>query len=143
MEESLPKLFALLLSAMVVSTAPCRAETKTPVLDKWYPALFSADAPALASLLTEDAEIRLEDIGITQTKSEFLDSLGEWKDSIEGASFDWKLDPAAPATDTEATALVCYRFPSNELYTREVFTFAENKIVKSVQTTEGESCEGF
>ena len=100
----MPKLFALLLSAMVVSTAPCRAETKTPVLDKWYPALFSADAPALASLLTEDAEIRLEDIGITQTKSEFLDSLGEWKDSIEGASFDWKLDSAAPATDTEATA---------------------------------------
>ena len=139
----MPKLFALLLSAMVVSTAPCRAETKTPVLDKWYPALFSADAPALASLLTEDAEIRLEDIGITQTKSEFLDSLGEWKDSIEGAAFAWKLAAGAPASATEATALVCYRFPSNELLTREVFTFAAGKITESVQTTEGESCAGF
>ncbi|TDH37779.1 nuclear transport factor 2 family protein [Pseudohoeflea suaedae] len=139
----MPKLFALLLGAIALSAAPCRADSGAPVLDRWYPALFAADAEKLASLLTDDAEIRMDDLGITQTKQEFLGSLGEWKDSIEGASFDWRLDTGVPATDSGATALVCYRFPANELYTREVFTFAGGRITGSVQTMEGESCADF
>ncbi|MAY62703.1 MAG: hypothetical protein CML29_10865 [Rhizobiales bacterium] len=147
-EEPMPRLLLTLIAGIAAFTllpSPCPvfAQTEAPVLEKWYPALFAADAETLGSLLSNDAEIRLEDLGITQTKAEFLESLGAWKDSIEGAAFAWKLAAGAPASATEATALVCYRFPSNELLTREVFTFAAGKITESVQTTEGESCAGF
>lgn len=138
---------SLLLSLIVVTglaTVAARAEApQSPVLEKWYPALFAADADALAALLTDAAEIRLDDLGIVQTKAEFLESLDEWKESTEGADFDWKLAPDAPVNAMEATALVCYRFPSNELMTREVFTFENGRISGSVQTTESESCAGF
>lgn len=141
----MPRLLLALVAGAALALSPSlvSAETEAPVLDQWYPALFAADAEALESLLTDDAEIRLEDLGVTQTKTEFLDSLGEWKDSIEGTTFDWKLAPDAPVSATEATALVCYRFPSNELLTREVFTFVGDAISQSIQTTQGESCDGF
>ena len=135
----------LLLSFIVAASlaAPVLAAPASPVLEKWYPALFDADADALAALLADNAEIHLDDLGIVQTKAEFLESLGEWQDSTDGARFDWKLDPDAALSESEATALVCYRFPSNELMTRESFTFAEGRITGSVQTTAGESCDGF
>lgn len=141
----MPRLLLALIAGAALALSPSlvSAETEAPVLDQWYPALFAADGDTLATLLTDDAEIRLEDLGMTQTKTEFLDSLGEWKDSVEGATFDWKLAPDAPVSDTEATALVCYRFPSNELLTREVFTFVGGGISRSVQTTQGETCGDF
>ena len=135
----------LLLSFIVAASlaAPVFAAPTSPLLEKWYPALFDADTDALEALLADNAEIRLDDLGIVQTKAEFLESLGEWQESTDGAKFDWKLDPAAAQSDSEATALVCYRFPSNELMTRESFTFAEGRITGSIQTTVGESCAGF
>lgn len=132
---------AIMLAGLTAATAA--EEAGKTILEKWYPALFSADADTLSDLLAGDAQIRLVDLGITQTKAEFLESLDEWEDSVEGAEFDWKLDPDANLSDTEATALVCYRFPDNELMTREVFAFANGLIESSIQTTAGESCEDF
>jgi len=131
----------LILSLLVPISS--LAQSNAPVLDKWYPALFEADEEKLKDLLADNAEIKLEDLGFTQTKKEFLDSLEEWADSVEGASFKWKLDPDAPVDESQATALVCYSFPGNQLLVREGFTFADSKIVTSLQTIEGESCSGF
>lgn len=128
--------------AVLLPTSPY-AQNKAPVLDAWYPVLFEADGERLEELLADNAEIRLEDLGITQTKDEFLESLEEWADSVEGATFKWKLDPQAPLDAQKATALVCYSFPQNQLLVREAFTFAGGKVVASLQTTEGESCDGF
>ena len=131
------------LSLIILQSASIYAQSKAPVLDQWYPALFDVDDERLKELLSDNAEIRLEDLGITQTKVEFLDSLEEWADSVEGATFKWKLDPQAPLDEKQATALVCYSFPQNQLLIREAFTFADNRVVSSLQTTEGESCDGF
>ncbi|MBW3099175.1 nuclear transport factor 2 family protein [Pseudohoeflea coraliihabitans] len=142
--------FALgLLAFAVLNWSPAQAgsaEKPSPrdVLERWYPALFSADRQELEPLLADTAEIRLEDLGITQTKTEFLDSLAEWKESVADATLDWKLDDTATHDSaTDVTALVCYRFPSNELMTREAFEIEDDRITSSLQTSISDSCDGF
>lgn len=114
-----------------------------PVLDPWYAALFSADSAKLDALLTPDASIVLEDIGITQTKAEFLDSMSEWSDAVDGATIAYRLDPSEPADAAGAVTFVCYRFPGNSVMMRERFTFAAGKVSGNVQTPAGKACEGF
>jgi hypothetical protein len=138
----MPRLLLSLFLAATLAT-PTLADASSTVLEKWYPALFAADGNALAALLADEAEIRLDDLGIVQSRAEFLESLDEWKESTDGASFDWKLDPDASVSESEATALVCYRFPSNEIMTRESFTIADGRITGSVQTTAADNCDGF
>lgn len=133
-------LATLLVSAIVL---PAVAAERHPVLDAWYSALLAADSGKLGDLLSSEAEIRLEDLGIVQTRQEFLDSLDEWKDAIDGGSIDWRSDPDAADDEMRPAVLVCYRFPGNDLMTRETFTLSQGKVTGSVQTTLGESCEGF
>ena len=134
----------LLAVVMLGHIVPAGAQSGAhPVLDSWYTALFAADKAKLDALLTPDAEIVLEDIGITQTKAEFLGSLEEWADAIDGADLSWRLDAGAPASAESATALVCYRFADNEVMTRERFTFAAGQVRTSVQVPAGDTCEGF
>ena len=109
-------------------------------LTQWYEALRKSDAPALESLLGEDATIELSDLGIVQTKSEFLDSLDEWKEANDGAII---LTKAEAVADTTATVDVCYSFPSNEMLIREVFTMDGAKITGSIQEQISETCDGF
>ena len=60
-------------------------------------------------------------------------------EAIRGGSLQWKLlEPGNPAT-----ALVCYRFADSEAEVREVFTFSGERIARSLQTENGERCEGF
>lgn len=114
-----------------------------PVLDAWYAALFAADRQKLDALLAPDASIVLEDIGITQTKAEFLGSLEEWADAIDGADLSWRLDAGEPSGASAATALVCYRFADNALMTRERFAFSGGRVRSSTQLPAGDACEGF
>jgi hypothetical protein len=130
----------LILAAVLPASAQ---ESVHPVLDAWYAALFAADRERLAPLLSDDAVITLEDIGITQTREEFLDSLEEWGDSIDGAELSFRLDASEPADETRATAFVCYRFPGSTVMTHERFTFAGGKVTASAQMPAGNSCEGF
>lgn len=136
-----PLLIAVMLLGCVV---PASAQSGAhPVLDAWYAALFAADKARLDALLTPDANIVLEDIGITQTKAEFLGSLEEWADAIDGADLSWRLDVGDQAGASTATALVCYRFADNEVMTREHFIFAGGQVRTSTQVPAGNSCEGF
>jgi hypothetical protein len=113
------------------------------LLDRWYTALFDVNRLAIADLLADDAVITLEDLGVTQTKAEFIEALDEWEDAIKNANLAWQLEEGAEASATTASVLVCYQFPENEMMIREVFGFRGTKIVSSVQTTVGESCENF
>lgn len=129
-------------TAIIVPTA-LNAAGKSEILDKWYPALFAVDGEKLDELLAENAEIQLDDLGITQTKNEFLESLEEWSDSVQGAKFKWKIDPETKPDSSQATALVCYTFPENQILIREAFTFVDGRIANSHQMTAGEDCDGF
>lgn len=132
-------LLAAIALAVTVSI-PARSADAPALLAKWYAALQASDEPAISALLTDNAVILLEDIGIEQTKAEFVASLGEWRDAIDGGKVDYKLEAS---DDTSATTLVCYRFPESPMTVREVFTFAGEQISKSVQAQVADNCDGF
>ncbi|WP_299869284.1 nuclear transport factor 2 family protein [uncultured Hoeflea sp.] len=130
-----------LIAALAI--APSSVQASEALLERWYAALFAVDRPAIEALLDERAVIELEDLGVTQTKAEFITALDEWEVIAGDANLAWQLDPEAEASDIQATALVCYRFTDNELMIREIFNFENALIVRSVQTTIGESCDDF
>lgn len=119
------------------------ASAQNSLLDRWYTALFDVNRVAIADLLAEDAVITLEDLGVTQSKAEFIEALGEWEEAVENANLAWQLEEGTQADATRASVLVCYQFPDNETLIREVFGFRGSKIVSSVQTAVGDSCENF
>lgn len=130
-------LVAAVLSPVSVATA------QNTLLDRWYTALFDVNRVAIADLLAEDVIINLEDLGVTQTKAEFIESLDEWEEVAKNANLAWQLEEDAEVGPNEASVLVCYQFPDNEMMIREVFGFRDSKITSSVQTTVGDSCENF
>lgn len=134
----------ILMAAMIsIAPLPATAEDAAPLLDRWYTALFDIDRDAFQALLADEAVIRLEDLAIDQTKDEFIAALDDWEDASKDADFAWQSDPEAPASETEATALVCYRFPANTIMTRETFRFESGRVIESVQKGIGDSCDDF
>ena len=125
------------LALFALLALPARAEAP---LEAWYAALAEADAEAAALVLADDAVLVFEDLGVEQTKDEFLESFDEWSAAVAGAAI---LFAEEARTDDTVTARVCYRFEANELMTREVFTLAGGRIARSVQSPLGEACEGF
>ncbi|OCW57452.1 hypothetical protein AWJ14_14205 [Hoeflea olei] len=119
------------------------AAAQSSLLERWYTAVFDVNRVAISDLLAEDALIRLEDLGVTQTKTEYLESLEDWADVVKSANFAWQIDESETADDTAATALVCYQFPDKEVMIREVFAFRDGKIIAASQSTADDSCEDF
>jgi hypothetical protein len=68
------------------------ALAQNSLLDRWYTALFDVNRLAIADLLADDAVITLEDLGVTQTKAEFIEALDEWEDAIKNANLAWQLE---------------------------------------------------
>lgn len=134
---------ALISFAVALMPLAAQAQEAHPVLEKWYAALFDIDRASFETLLADGAVVKLEDFGVEQTKTEFIDALDEWEDASKDADFAWQIDPEAPNTGDEATALVCYRFPTNTLMTREAFRFQDGKVFESVQKSIGDSCDDF
>ncbi|WP_406872927.1 nuclear transport factor 2 family protein [Aminobacter sp. P9b] len=110
------------------------------IVDRWYAALLKADGAALSELLAENATIRLDDIGVTQSKQEFLASMDEWQSAVKGATIRHKIE--AEMGDTVAVR-TCYDFPNNDMTMRETFTTKDGVIVANTQMTIGENCDGF
>jgi hypothetical protein len=134
---------AFVLASSVSSYA---ADDHTQVLTSWYQALsLDVNSQAISSILAPDAVIDLKDLGIVQTKDEFVESLSSWEDAIEDGSIAFKLDEAM-TSDQMVTSLVCYTFASGssgQMMTKEIFEFENNQITKSVQPTLSDTCEGF
>jgi hypothetical protein len=116
------------------------ADGVNAVIDRWYAALVDADPARLGALLADDATIELDDIGVTQTKAEFLDSMDEWKEAVSGAETRYNIVGAEGAT---TTVLACYDFPDNDLTMRETFRIENDLIVASTQTTANPDCAAF
>ena len=140
MQQKFRALIAASLACILLLPVTARASLETDILDRWYVLLGKADATGLSGLLSSKARIKLEDIGTTQTKREFLDSMEEWGEAIEGGSIRYRIQATAAGN---ATALVCYQFKSNDLLTKEVFRIASGLITQSVQTTVAENCKDF
>ena len=133
------------VSALAVGLAlfGSSATAQNSLLDRWYTAMFDVNRVAIAELLADDAVIKLVDLGVTQSKAEFLEALEDWEDIVKTANFAWQLEEGAADDDASATALVCYQFPDKELMIREIFAFRDGKIISNTQSTAADSCEDF
>lgn len=127
----------LLLSLVAPSLAEDTPET---LVERWYKALMTADRAEFADLLTDDATIVLEDQEVELNKSEFLASLAEWENAVKNTTVKHRLEGTE---NGRMTMLVCYAFPENTTYSREIFSFRDGKISASAQGAIGETCEGF
>lgn len=122
-----------------LSTASADDAVNT-LVERWYNALTTGDRQAFSELLSDDATILLEDLELEQTKAEFLESLDEWENAMRGSTITHHVEKIDAAG---ATVLVCYRFPSNELFGRDSFRVANGKITESAQSSIGETCDVF
>ncbi|MBZ9797136.1 nuclear transport factor 2 family protein [Mesorhizobium sp. ES1-4] len=126
---------ALLLLAIVAARADDRA-----IISRWYSALLVADRTELADLLADDVRIELDDLGVVQSKQEFIASLDEWKGAAAGAAIRHRIEKSEGGV---TTVIACYDFPNNDMLMQETFAVAGNRITASSQAAIAENCEGY
>ncbi|MBN9216761.1 MAG: nuclear transport factor 2 family protein [Mesorhizobium sp.] len=126
---------AALLTAIVVARADDSA-----LISRWYSALLVADRTELADLLADDVRIKLDDLGVMQSKQEFIASLDEWKGAVAGAQIRHRI---AKSEGGVTTVIACYDFPGNDILMQETFAVADNHITASSQAAIAENCDDF
>ena len=134
------------LAALLVAGAlagPASAREPGATVAAFYDALRAADGPALAALMTDDAVVRLADLGFDMSREEFVESMDVWSEMAADLTMRVRPDPAAADTATSITRLVCYEFPSNTSLTREVTTLRGDLVARNEQVEIGTACEGF
>lgn len=135
-------LACLILAACSDNNAP------TTLVDRWYAALSTVNRAEFAALLGDNAKITLDDLNITQTKAEFIESLDEWEQANKGATIRHSVSRLIEHTLKSGNGailsiLVCYKFPSNEMLTQEDFVVEGDKIISSEQKTIADNCTNF
>ncbi|GEM_PF-1690406 len=127
------------LLTLFAPSAQAEEPLPTPISD-WYEALRQSDEGAFDTLLADTATIELKDIGITQTKNEFIQALDEWSELNGNAIFLTRLKAAS---ENNIVVDVCYRFDFNEMQMQEAFLVDGNLITKSIQEKVSDSCPDF
>ena len=134
--------FSSILLFATVALSPALAAEEIVVeppqqVERWYAALGSVNRREFKELIADDAIIALKDLGIDQTKDEFIAALPQWARATRKANIIYRYEAIE---DGEASALVCYRFESNEQLNVESFTFNADQITGSVQEAKGDNC---
>ena len=136
-----PALASILLFTMVASSPALATEdiiVEPPQqVERWFAALGSVSRRDFKELIADDAIIALRDLGVEQTKDEFIAALPQWARATRKANIIYRYETIE---DGEASALVCYRFKSNEQLNVESFTFNAEQITGSVQEAKGDNC---
>jgi hypothetical protein len=130
----------LLAAALLVSTLVRASADDGAIIDRWYSALLVADRTELSDLLSDDARMKLDDIGIVQTKQDFIASIDEWQGAVAGAAIRHRIEENESG---RITVLACYDFPSNDTLMRETFTVAGGRITASTQTAVAQDCSTY
>lgn len=128
-----------LSTALLMATDVARADDAA-VIDKWYGALLVADRTALSELLAENARIQLDDLGIEQSKDEFIASMDEWEGAVDGAAIRHRVEGSGAGV---TTVTACYDFPANDIMMQETFAIADERITANTQATIAENCDSF
>lgn len=129
-----------LAAALLLSTIARGSADDGAIIDRWYSALLVADRTELADLLADDVRMKLDDIGVVQTKQDFIGSIDEWQGAVAGAAIRHRIEKSEKG---ETTVLACYDFPSNDTLMRETFTVAGGRITASTQTAVAQDCSAY
>ena len=130
----------VLVAALFSALAPALAADNDDIITRWYSMLVAANEDGLASLLADKVVIKLEDIGITQNKSEFLGTMGEWRIAIAGGGIRHKVEKSE---GDMTTVLACYDFAENDILIRETFKIDDGLIAENTQTRVAEDCNAY
>jgi hypothetical protein len=132
-------------TAQTTAQTDVSEETKqglTGTVNQFYAAISEpVNDVAVAFKLAEDAQIELRDLDIEQTGAEFVESLSEWANAIEGGTIEHEIESLESAV---YVVNVCYRFAAGDPYgTAETMTFTDDgRIASMVQEARPESCDG-
>ena len=126
-------------AALLIAIAAARADDGA-IISRWYSALLVADRTELADLLADDVRIKLEDLGVVQSKQEFIAALDEWKGAVAGAAIRHRIEKSE---DGVTTVIACYDFPDNDMLMQETFAVTDNRITASSQAAIAENCEAY
>ncbi|TPI09246.1 nuclear transport factor 2 family protein [Mesorhizobium sp. B4-1-1] len=129
-----------LAATLLMSTIARASADDGAIIDRWYSALLVADRTELSDLLADEVRMKLDDIGVVQTKEDFIASIDEWQGAVAGAAIRHRVEKSE---DGETTVLACYDFPSNDTLMRETFTVAGGRIVASTQTAVAQDCSAY
>ncbi len=130
----------LFVSALLSTLTPSLAAGNDDIITRWYSMLVAANEDGLASLLSDKAVIKLEDIGITQNKSEFLGTMGEWRIAIAGGGIRHKVEKS---DGDVTTVLACYDFAENDILIRETFKIDGGLIGENTQSRVADDCNAY
>ena len=126
-------------AALLIAIFAARADDGA-IISRWYSALLVADRTELADLLADDVRIKLDDLGVVQSKQEFIASLDEWKGAVAGAAIRHRIEKSEGGV---TTVIACYDFPDNDMLMQETFAVADNRITASSQAAIAENCDGY
>ncbi|MDX8531753.1 nuclear transport factor 2 family protein [Mesorhizobium sp. VK25A] len=129
-----------LAAGLLLSTLARASADDGAIIDRWYSALLVADRTELSDLLSDDVRMKLDDIGVVQTKQDFIASIDEWQGAVAGAAIRHRIEKSEKG---ETTVLACYDFPSNDTLMRETFTVAGGRITASTQTAVAQDCSAY
>ncbi len=129
----------LAVAALLASLTSARADDGA-LIDRWYSALLVADRTELSELLADDVRIKLDDLGVVQSKQEFIASIDEWKGAVAGAAIRHRVEKSEAGV---TTVIACYDFPNNDMLMQETFAVTDNRITASSQAAIAENCDGF
>lgn len=131
---------AAILGTLALTLSPLPAAADEALVERWYQALLAVDRDGLSSLLADNATIKLTDLEVEQSKSEFIASMDEWQVAAEGASIRHRIVETQGAV---TTVLACYDFPGNDMLMQETFTVSGSLVVENTQATVAENCDSF
>ncbi|WP_136619853.1 MULTISPECIES: nuclear transport factor 2 family protein [Mesorhizobium] len=126
-------------AALLVAIIAARADDRA-IISRWYSALLVADRTELSDLLADDVRIKLDDLGIVQSRQEFIASIDEWKGAVAGAAIRHRIEKSEGGI---TTVVACYDFPNNDVLMQETFAVTDNRITASSQAAIAENCDGF
>jgi hypothetical protein len=129
----------LTAAALLIAIIAARADDRA-IISRWYSALLVADRTELSDLLSDDVRIKLDDLGIVQSKQEFIASIDEWKGAVAGAAIRHRIERSEGGV---TTVVACYDFPNNDMLMQETFAVTDNRITASSQAAIAENCDGF
>lgn len=126
------------VAVLTLTLTPARADDGA-IIDRWYSALLVADRTELSDLLADDVRIKLDDLGVVQSKQEFIASIDEWKGAVAGAAIRHRIEKSEAGV---TTVIACYDFSNNDMLMQETFATG-NRITASSQAAIAENCDGF
>ncbi|MGX5843474.1 nuclear transport factor 2 family protein [Mesorhizobium sp. ArgA1] len=133
------RVIAFAMSALTLALTPARADDGA-IIHRWYSALLVADRTELSDLLADDVRMKLDDLGVVQSKQEFIASIDEWKGAVAGAAIRHRIEKSEAGV---TTVIACYDFPNNDMLMQETFAVTGNRITASSQAALAENCDGF